>query len=226
MKNKYILVLVFIFISFTGYAQEEAVEKSPGLMVFGVPQYILTNGLRIDFDLHKKGTQNWIVLSPYYYSDNSSADLLNLGGSDEYFDVYNYDKLTGAGLGILKKTFLSKKSLTEGFYLAYGGSYKYFDIDGNSYTWIEFTGTDGLVYQKMADLKYDLYIHSINANAIIGYQLEANPSLFFDFFCGFGLRYSIHSSPQNVTTKYNRGYYDYGYTGTQFIAGLRVGILL
>jgi hypothetical protein len=223
MKSIYTFTLVFIFcFSVLTNAQED--EKQPNFMVFGVPQYLFTNGLRIDFDIHKKDTRNWFIVSPYYYSHNSSLDLLNLSGGEGYYDVYNYDKLTGGGLGLSKKIFLTKKSLYEGFYLSYGGSYKYFDIDGNSFIWVEYTGEDGLKYQEMKDIKYKLFIHSMNANAVIGYQYQVIPSLYLDFYCGFGIKYSIHDSPQNVTVKYNRGYYDYGYTGTQFIGGVRFGI--
>jgi hypothetical protein len=132
--------------------------------------------------------------------------------------------MIGGGLGISKKIFLSKKSTIEGMYLSFGGTYRYFNIDGNSFTWVEFTGDDGMTYQDMEDIKYDLNINSLHANAIIGYQYSLIPNLYIDVFMGFGIKYSIHSSPQNITVKYNRGYYDYGYTGNQFIGGIRLGI--
>jgi hypothetical protein len=223
MKTKYIISIILLTgLALQSNAQQE--DKQHNLMIFGLPQYLLTNALRVDFDIHKKNTNNWLVISPYYYSDKSSVDILNLSGSDGYYDLYSYDKMTGGGIGLSKKMFLSKKSYTNGYYLMYGACYRYFNIDGNSFTWVEYTGTDGLKYQKMDDIKYQLSIHSLNANAVIGYQVEIMPSLYVDFFMGFGLKYSLHNSPQHVTVKYNRGYLDYGYTGTQFIGGFRIGI--
>jgi hypothetical protein len=226
MKQKYILTIAFsLCISLFSNAQD--LQKKSNFMIFGVPQYLFTNGLRIDFDIHQKNTRNWFVISPYYYSDKSSVDPMNLGGNDEYYDLYSYDKLVGGGLGLSKRIFLTKKSTIDGFYLSYGACYRYFNIDGNSFTWVEYTDeNDGLKKQKMDDLKYELSINSINANAVLGYMYEALPSLYLDFYMGFGVKYSIHNSPQHVTVKYNRGYYDYGYTGTQFIGGVRVGIRL
>lgn len=224
MKSIHILsIAFFLCISTISNAQEED-DRHHKILIFGNPQYLVTNGLRIDVDLNQKNSRNWLVFSPYYYSDKSSVDALNLSGSDEYYDLYSYDKMTGAGLGLSKKIFLTRNTISEGFYLLYGGTYRYFDIDGNGFTWVEYTGTDGLKRQEMDDIKYQLSIHSINANAVIGYQYQAFSSFYIDFYCGFGLKYSIHNSPQNVTVKYNRGYYDYGYTGTQFIGGIRFGI--
>jgi hypothetical protein len=223
MKIKYIITILAIFTS-TILLNAQQTKDSSNFLIFGVPQYLLTNGLRIDFDIHKKNSQNWYVISPYYYSDCSSVDPMNLSGSDDEYDVYNYDKMVGGGIGLSKKIFVSEKSFNEGFYLLFGANFKYFDIDGNSYTWVEFVGDDGLTYQEMADLKYDLYIHSIGADAVLGFQFQVIPSLYLDFFMGFGIKYSQHYSPQNVTVKYNRGYYDYGYTGTQFIGGFRIGV--
>ncbi len=222
MKTRYLIISFIWFLTISSFSQEENKQK---FMIFGVPQYLITNGLRIDIDLHKKETQNWLVISPYFYSDNSSIDPLNLsGGDDDNYDLYSYDKMIGAGLGLQKKIFLSKKSYTSGFYLAFGGTYKYFNIDGNSFTWVEYTGDDGLKYQQMEDIKYKLYIHSLNANATIGYQYQFIDNLYIDCFMGFGIKYSYHNSPDNVMVKYNRGNIDYGYTGTQFVAGVRFGI--
>ena len=196
-------------------------DREYNFLIAGVPQYILTNGIRIDFDIHQKESPHWIVLSPYYYIDRSSVDILNLGGSDEYYDPYNYDQIVGVGLGLSRKTFLVKKPVSQGIYLQYGGSYKYFNIDGNNYVWVQYTGDDGLPYQQMEDIKYSLNIHSIGASTTLGYQIQVLPSFYIDVFLGFGVKYSFHDSPENVTIKYNRGIFDYGYTGTHFVGGIR-----
>ena len=113
----------------------EPEKKEYSLLIFGVPQYILSNGLRIDFDIQKKNTPNWLILSPYYYFNRASVDPLNLGGSSTYYDPYSFDQMLGVGLGIGRKIFLSKEPVSEGYYLYYGATYKYFKVDGNNFTW-------------------------------------------------------------------------------------------
>lgn len=228
MKLKFLTLLLFASTFLTLKAQLPE-KKEYDFLVSGVPQYLITKGIRIDFDIHQKETSKWLILSPYYYSDHSPDN-------DEYYydgygyadmsDPYNFDQMTGFGMGIARRTFLSKKPVSEGFYLSYGVSYKYFNIYGNGdySTWVEFTGDDDLLYQRMEDIEYNLYIHSMGANAMVGYQKQVIPSLYVDAFIGFGIKYSIHTSPENVTTKYNRGYTDYGYTGTHLVGGIRLGI--
>ncbi len=199
-------------------------KKEYHFLLFGVPQYIITNGLRIDVDIQEKESHNWLIISPYYYFDRSSVDLLNLSGTDDYYDPYSYDQMLGVGIGIGRKTFLSKKPVSEGFYLYYGATYKYFDIDGNNFTWIEYTGSDGLPYQQMADIEYTMKINSIAACAAVGYQFQVVSSLYIDAYLGFGIKYAFHYSPEHVTIKYNRGENDYGYTGTLLVGGIRIGI--
>ena len=110
--------------------------------------------------------------------------------------------MRGVGMGIAQKIFLSKEPVSEGFYLIYGATYKYFDIDGNNFIWVEYTGGDGLDYQHM----------------------QVIPSLYMDFFVGFGVKYAFHQSPEHVTVKYNRGINDFGYIGTLMVGGIRIGI--
>lgn len=212
-----------IFLFFTIFVQAQEQEENFDLFVFGVPQYLVTNGIRIDLDIHDKGTQKWWVLSPYFYSDKSSIDLLNLS-SDDYYDAYSFDDLIGGGLGINRKIYLSKNYSDRGIYLGVGGEYKFFQIKGESFTYVEYTGEDGFLYQHMEDIDYRMNINTGSLRTYVGLQSELIPFLFTDIFMGVGLRFSHHNSPQNVTIKYNRGYFDYGYTGTMFVFGIRFGI--
>jgi hypothetical protein len=222
-KTIFTITLLLSGIFFSLRAQQPE-RKEYNFLVFGVPQYIISNGLRIDFDFHQKEKPHWFILSPYYYFDHSSVDLLNLGGSQDYYDPYTYDQMTGIGMGISRRTFLSKESVSHGYYLQYGATYKYFDIDGNNFTWVEYTGDDEFPYQEMQDIKYNMYIHSLSACAIVGYQTQIIPSLYLDIYVGFGVKYAIHHSPEHVTVKYNRGVDDFGYTGTHMVGGLRIGV--
>jgi len=223
MKKTIFIIILLTLSAFISIKAEQPEKKDYNFLIFGVPQYIISNGLRIDFDIHIKNTPRWLILSPYYYFDRSSVDLLNLGGSDDYYDPYSYDQMLGVGLGIAQKIFLSKEPVSKGYYLYYGATYKYFDIDGNNYTWVEYTGEDGLPYQNMQDIEYTMNIHSIGACATLGYQSQIMPALYLDLFIGFGVKYAFHYSPEHVTVKYNRGINDFGYIGTHMAGGIRIG---
>jgi hypothetical protein len=224
MKRIFTFLLLLSIGTFASINAKQPEKKEHNLIIFGVPQYIITNGLRVDLDIHKKDSPHWLIISPYYYFDRSSVDLLNLSGSEDYYDPYSYDQMIGVGLGFGRKTFLSKEPVSKGVYLYYGADYKYFDIDGNNYTWVEYIGTDDLPYQQMDNLDYTMKINSIAASACIGYQNQILSSLYLDLYLGFGVKYAFHNSPQHVTTKYNRGSNDYGYTGTHLVGGIRLGI--
>ena len=182
------------------------------------------NALRVDFDFQQGDSKNWLSFSPYYYYDNGSFDPLYISGSEDELDGHAYEKMYGVGLGVSRKTFLSKEPTSSGFYLAYGGTYKYFDIAGDNFTWVKYTGDDGLEYQHMEDIEYSIFIHSMGAHTVLGFQNQIYPGLFINAYMGFGVKYSLHSSPEDVTVKYNRGIHDLGYTGTHFVGGLSLGI--
>ena len=222
MKIKYLLVLavLLIFNSYT-WSQE---QKGENVVLFFVPQYLVTNGIRLDIDLRKPDSNKWWIISPYYYSDGSSSSQLNPGSEYDY-NPYAYEKMEGYGLGISRKIFVTKHSY-KGLYASLGVTYRHFTLTGDNYNYVETIGEDGLTYFEMQDLKYTVNINSYNGFAIIGQQFNPFSKFYIDLFLGFGIKYSTHSSPEKVAIQYNRGNIDYGYSGTQFIAGARLGIAL
>jgi len=220
MKIKYSLFLaILIFFNIFAFSQEQKNEK---VILFFVPQYLITNGIRLDIDIRKPDSNKWWIISPYYYSDGSSSSSLN--PSDQYeYNPHSYEKMLGYGLGISRKIFITKNSY-KGLYASLGINYKYFAIKGDNFNYVEITGDDGLVYYEMQDINYTVNINSYNGYAIIGQQFNPFSKFYIDLFLGFGIKYSTHSSPENVVIKYNRGNIDYGYSGTQLIGGVRLGV--
>lgn len=226
--KKTILILTIILGSIISNAQ----EKQENILVFGVPQYLITNAIRIDIDIRKPNTNSWWIISPYYYVDKSNNDAIDINYNYDYdynsydYDLHEYDELYGFGLGIERKTIIGKSIKSEGFYLKYGVNYKNFAVIGNNFTFREYVGDDGITYQGLRDGKYTININSFNALTALGYQFELMSKLYLDTYLGFGVKYSTHSSKEKVTIKYNRQVTDYGYTGTQFIIGVRLGVAL
>jgi len=222
MKIKYILIFVIVlFWNDFAFSQDQKNEK---VVLFFVPQYLITNGIRLDIDIRKTDSNKWWIISPYFYADGSSSSSLN--PDDQYdYNPHSYEKMTGYGLGISRKIFVTKHSY-KGLYAALGINYRYFTIEGDNFNYVELTGDDGLIYYEMQDLNYSVNINSYNGYAIMGQQFNPFSKFYIDLFLGFGIKYSTHSSPENVAIEYNRGNIDYGYSGTQFIAGARLGIAI
>ncbi len=220
MRIKYILtVFIGILICNISMAQENDTET---VVAFIVPQYLITNAIRVDVDFRKSESNKWWVISPYYYSDGSDYSILNRSNSD--FNQNKYESMYGVGIGVARKMFLKSDETAKGFYATVGLTYKYISIQGDNFTYMETTGDDGLTYYQMADLMYTININSYSGSVIIGHQFNPLPKFYIDMFIGFGLKYSTHDSPEKVAITYNRGSIDYGYSGTQFIGGIRLGV--
>lgn len=220
MRIIYILTAFFIMLASNFSMAQE--QDSENIIAFIVPQYLITNAIRVDIDFRKPKSNKWWVISPYYYSDGSDYSFLNRNNSD--FNLYKYESMNGVGIGVARKIFLKSDETAKGFYATVGLTYKYFSIHGNNFTYVESTGDDGLEYYRMDDLMYSININSYKGSIIIGHQFNPLSKFYIDLFIGFGLRYSTHDSPEKVAITYNRGSIDYGYSGTQFIGGLRLGV--
>lgn len=204
-------------------------KKQGSVMLFLLPQYLFVDGIRMDVDLRRKGKKAWWVISPYYY--NSNKNTLNIIGGfgkyDRFYDKYDYNDLKGVGLGISRKQFLSGINSETGFHFKYGGVYRYYNVFGNSPTYQEFVGDDNLTYLELRETDYTIIINNFQLKAEMGYQYETRANnLFFDFYIGFAASLSSHHSSENVNVKFERSKLDYGYSGIQFIAGIRFGVKL
>jgi len=225
MRTKYILIFILLIgFNHISRAQKDLKED---LIVFFSPQYMITNAIRLDIDIRQGETNKWWIVAPYFYFDNSSTSVLNTDDLyEDNYDPHVYKDMWGAGLELRRKMFLLSRNYDKGFYLSFGANYKYFNIIGDNVTYFEEEGEDGLMYHRMADIAYSININSYSGFATIGHQFKPSSKFFIDLYVGFGLKYSFHNSPQHVSIKYNRDFTDYGYTGTQFLGGFRLGVAL
>ena len=215
MKKVKILAIlsVIIFISNSISAQDEE-QQPPKVLVMGVPQYLFKHGLRIDIDVASKDYKAWWVISPLFFIDVSEAGgLINK----------RYTQLHGYGLTINRKSFLSSKNTETGVYVSGGIGYQYFNILTSKERWddISFAGLNTL---QIVNDNYHVYINKVLTEATIGYKKHILSRLYIDVYAGVGLRYSFYDQPAGSDLKFNRTIFDFGYTGTAFIAGLRLGV--
>lgn len=210
--------ITILFILSLLFGAVRAQEKEYKLLVMGSPQHLAINGLRVDLDLPLKRSWQWLVLSPTFYY-NKGDDALG------FFYESSYNRLIGGGLDVNTKSFLGRKIHGEGAYASFGGGYRYLNVKTSDFKWVSYE-QKGLRYYERQPADYSLDIHSINARAVLGLQTLLMPGMMIDVYAGVGLKYSIHDQPEGTYLKYNESTIDYGYTGTMFIGGFRIGVAL
>jgi hypothetical protein len=189
-------------------------DQPPKVLVMGVPQYLFINGLRIDMDVPSDNYRTWWVFAPQFYIKVSEPGGIN---------NKNFKQLHGFGLSVYRKVFLSKDNYETGAYIMGGLGLQHFNILDDSEHWADFI-ENGLTYKRLVTDDYHIYINKILTEAVIGYQKDISSRLYVDFYAGIGLRYSFYDQPSGNEKKFNRNIFDYGYTGTAFVGGIRIGV--
>ena len=197
--------------------QLKAQEKETyNVLIMGVPQFLVLNGIRVDIDKNIKGTNRWIVFSPEIYNGKGEG-IIDVASRD-----FLLDKVVGAGMGCAFKYVFSKKSNAQGIYLAGGGAYQYFDIKSQGIIWSP--ESEGSVTLEQRIGQVHTTINKIGVHSYIGYQSKLTDEFMVDFFVGFGLRLSIDNTDQNGITDLGVFPGDYAYSGTTLVAGIRFGL--
>ncbi len=208
-------LLAILFLTTGIYNSISAQEKPFRIMVMGVPQQMFVQGIRIEVDLAQAKEKHWITFAPqFYYSKD--RDLGILGKS-------SFDELAGVGVDVFSRHYLSHSLSASGPYVSWGGGYRFLNLNTSDFLWNRFT-ENGLVYYRRVPANYDVQVHSSNLRGFFGWQFFFNNHLAMDFYLGFGMRYSLHQRPEGSYIKFNRSVFDYGYTGTLFVGGIRFGV--
>lgn len=213
MKNKIILSVLISLFAFQAYSQEKEYEW----LIMGVPQYLFINGIRVDIDKNIKGTNKWISFSPQIYNAESPLD------NELVYREYGLDKVAGVGLGVDFKRFFSGKSNIQGIYLATGAVYNFFNIDSYGYNYIEPNG-DGKMELDYSNTSINTHINKMGVHTMLGYQAPIVRDFVIDMYIGFGIRYSLNNNSELTITDLSTFTGDYGYSGTNLIAGIRFGV--
>ncbi len=189
-------------------------EDAPKVLVMGVPQYMFKNGIRIDIDIPTRDYKSWWVIMPQFYVD--------VNGFESLIDK-KYEQLHGYGLSIHRKGFLSNAYPDQGVYISGGLGAQHFNILTNTERWTNIDD-NGLNTMQLTRDNYHVFIDKVLTEVVIGYQKEITSRLYVDIYGGFGLRYSFYKQPTGSDLKFNKNITDYGYTGTAFIGGVRIGV--
>ncbi len=213
MKNKYIIVTtIFILLSSIYTTAQE--EDFKNVFAFS-PQYLANNSLHLEWDFKLDSLDNWLVIAPQFIRSYDS----------QYDGTFHQDhnSVIGFGLNVMMKSFIYNSYSGEGFYYSYGISYKYHDINVSGNIWESYK-EDDITFYKQDNRDYNLSIHNLAGRCTAGFQFSIIDNLIGDAFLGVGIKYPFYNRPEGSYVKFNKGPSDYGYMGTHFIIGFRIGV--
>jgi hypothetical protein len=192
--------------------QTEENTTLPKSIVSFVPQYLINNGIRIDYDTRIKD-HHWLQLSPQIYiSENSTYNYDEFGDSGYgYEDEYDFNQLLGAGLHIYHRYYPSISFEGHTAYIKYGLTWQYFNIKYDEKLFNNYVERYTNIQKTGADINFGVVTF---INEFIG----------IDLYAGLGFRYSHRTSDADNPRKFNDFFTNYGYTGNIINLGLRFSL--
>jgi hypothetical protein len=198
------------------FGQEEQPFKREKIVSI-VPLYVFQNGFRVDYEFTLQNNwKSWLQLSPELF--------ISTNGSEEPSTIFTsttYNSMRGVGLEIHHKYFIKEVNKHYGYYFAYGGGFQFFGIKNDQsveYTYSEYD-TNYISYRTE---NVNTTINRVLLNFIVGQQLVRSKPFIFDYYLGIGFRYSMDKNLELMET-YNQSWFDYGYSGSLLVAGVKLG---
>lgn len=204
-------VVILLIATSTTTAQEKSISRA--IMIS--PQYVLNNALRFEFDFKLDSTNSWLIIAPQFYQKHKDTD--------EALNHREYNRMTGAGVDILMRKYLLKNKSGKSFYYSYGMGYRYLNIQTDSYLW-EPSLDNNLTFYQRGNSNYRVAVHGVSIRTTAGFQFNIVEKLMGDGFIGVGMKYAFYDRPDGSFIRFNAGPSDYGYIGTYFVGGFRIGI--
>lgn len=210
--NRFFTIILLLFPFLLAGQTEVAVPKEKKLGIGLVPQYAITNGTRIDFDIRLPGKNQWLVVAPQLYlvTDNST--------------LWDFNEMTGVGVDLQHRFYIGQRNEPKGGYLAYGPALQYRSVKDeglSSYLFRE----EGSTYIGLQEEMMQTSIWKTGGNLIFGYQVLTTRGVYFDFYLGTGIRFSFDNRSSGLHGYYNEWWGDLGYSGTLLVGGFRLGFL-
>jgi hypothetical protein len=196
-------------------AAQNLPDEAPEPATFGigvVPQYAISNGMRIDLDFRLNDKNQWLVVAPIVFISNES----NLD--------WDYNSMVGAGIEIQHKVFLNRQFKSVNPYFSYGPVFNYFSVKDDGLTAREFAENGGN-YIGLAEDEITTRIFKMGGNLIFGLHYFVMDNLYVDAFVGTGIRFSFDDQTTGLHGYYNEWWGDMGYSGTLMVGGFRFGVM-
>lgn len=205
------IILLSIVTSTMVFAQDELAFKREKIVSI-VPQYVFQNGFRVDYEFTlQNNRKSWLQFSPELFI---STDGNNMTSN-------NYNSMRGIGLEVHYKYFMKEPNERYGFYFAYGGGLQFFGIKEDQsvlYSYPEY-GTNYISYKNE---EVSTPVNRLLLNFMVGKQIVRYKPFIVDYYLGVGFRYSMDKNLDLLET-YNQSWFDYGYSGSLLVAGVKFG---
>jgi len=105
--NRFFTIILLLFPFLLAGQTEVAVPKEKKFGIGLVPQYAITSGTRIDFDIRLPGKNQWLVVAPQLYLVTENSNL------------WNFEEMTGVGIDLQHRIFIGQGKDPRWAYLAY-----------------------------------------------------------------------------------------------------------
>lgn len=205
-----ILKLIIVFLLFAGsaFAQESLTPTGENKYAFSLtPQYVITGGMRLDFDF-KINEKGWLTLAPiFYYMD------------DTYMYAPESTSYTGLGGFLNYRYFPTGK----GVYAAAGLNYRLLNTQYSSYVDYDYSASSYAPNPGSNSDEKEAQFNTFGFDFTFGYQFRLVEQLFMDLYLGWGFRYSLQDSEEDESY-WSDAILDLGYSGFLPVAGLRIGL--
>jgi hypothetical protein len=208
MKSQAITIILAIYLVTFAHGQSDNTknnrESSPDArqMISLVPQYLATNGLRVDYDI-RLNQNHWLQFAPTFYLRNNELSHSEYGT--------DFRHLIGSGLHVYHRFYPGNGFSDPGIYISWGGVYQNHHITYN---------------EKLENLEMKRYsrIQKVGGDVIIGIYTRLFDPMMIDFYAGMGLRHSFLESDAQKPKKFDEDFIGYGYTGNILILGFRLSL--
>ncbi len=213
MKH-YILIVMALLLCASTYAQE---EKKP-VIISEVPQYMIAHGIRLDFDKKLNKKNQWFVGGIQIFLDENELQENGYYNTSQF-----YKTMIGYGIQGYHKYLFGNDPVTQGPYLAYGGTFQNYFFKYPTKGWNSYKEND-LEYITQEQYLMRQTIYKFGAELLFGFQFHVFQNIITDVYLGCGLRYSLYQYPDRK--RFNENMLHFGYTGIMPVTGVRIGLVL
>lgn len=206
-KNLILSIALLLIFNINSFCQQDNNPQNENINIYLSPQHLIMNGVYWSIEKILADNKNSVIVSPQVFLRS-------------YAEPRNSDRLksvAGFGMELNFKHFLTDKRHT---YFAYGPTYNYFSSIYNEYDW-DLSGQE--YHYTNRDRKR--IINKIGMNTVVGLRSEIFERILIDVYSGVGLRYCFIEGEVDLDS-FNNQMWDYEYTGTLLVIGMKIGVML
>lgn len=226
-------ILALIFLTVPGHfqqliAQEKKVEeiRLRNNVITLLPQYLVSYGIRMDYERRIGHGDLWILIGPQYYAHDQ--EVIQFFRSTSIWR--SYDELRGWGVNTFVKYVTHKSDdISEitglparSFYVSMGPTYQNYSYSNELEVPKPFI-EDGITYYKFELEDVQTKLHRVGLNINVGMQFTRDRFV-VDFYLGLGYKAALDENGEQYMNTYAQ-MIDPAYSGLIADAGFKIGFV-